>query len=214
MRPYPLSKKPLTPRIAREVGISFLHLCRYWSIVCPSVDEPTWVNKPAPLVKPRGSWTKDMRRSETQKGLIGSGKAIRGGLSMSKIRMKLQDTTTVSKEWAYVCSTGTVAREISSCFSSHPLPQGAENVPRAAGWCVFSLFLECNRYEVETGGCHKLLEFIRPVILIPLFPTCMIKEEVSATTRRTLCSRHRAAGAECRSASVFQMRRVCCAEEI
>lgn len=77
-------KKPLTPRIAREVGISVLHLCRYWSIVCPPVDEPTWVNKPAPPVKPWGSWTKDMDRSETQKGFIGSGKAIRGGLSMSK----------------------------------------------------------------------------------------------------------------------------------
>lgn len=85
--------------------------------------------------------------------------------------MKLSDSKTVSKKWVYVYSTSTVARDISSWFSSHPLPQGTDNVPRAAGWCVFSLFLECNRYEVETGGCYKLLEFKRPVILIPLFPT-------------------------------------------
>lgn len=187
MKSYPLSKKkkPLTPKIARKVGIGFLQLCRSWSIVSSPVNEPTWVNKPAPPVKPPGSRTKGGSNTEGIH-MKWEGKKRRTGYEQNTLHMKLSNTTTVSKKWVYVYSTETVDREISNCFSSHPLPQGTDNVPRATGWCVYSLFLECNRYEIETGGCYKLLEFKRPVILIPLFPTWMIKEGVSATTRRHL----------------------------
>lgn len=147
----PTVQNPLTPRIAREVGISFLHLCRYWSIV----NKPIWVNKPALPLTPHESWTKDMGRPKTQKGFIWGGKAIRGGLSMRKIH------------YIWNCKTPQLSLKNGCIFTVPALSpvKFPAAFPRIVFlkeqiMCqeqpvgIFFLFLECSRLKLE-GGIQK-----------------------------------------------------------